>query len=629
MSDAELARQIEQLTAAQLVEAQSADEYAFRHALTREAVYGTLLVRERRRFHRAIAETLVRTGGQPREAQTAALAYHYYEAGDWEQALIFARRAGEKAQAMYAPREAIQNFSRALDAAAQLGRQAPAELQRARGQAYETIGEFERARADYEAALAASHGAGDRRAEWQALVDLGFLWAARDYARTDDYLRQALEQARAVGDAAIIAQSLNRLGNWHANVEQPGESRRLHEEALAIFEGLGDRPGIAATLDLLGLASAFTGDMIGSEAYYRRAVALFRELGDRVGLASSLASMSECGVMYYVDLMIASGMKSAEGQAFSDEARAIARAIGWRAGEAYALLGRSGILATRGNYAEALAEGHAGLAIALEIEHQQWVAFAHMILGMLYFDLLAFAESQAHLARGLAMARTVGSQNFERAITGIQGIVLAQHGSPRERAQATAAITAVLGDEAAGPDALPADGEPVTLGQRLCWQARADLATASGKPRLALQILDRTVQALPHGELAAEQPPPRIALARAAALARAEKSATTAKRQPHATPDEVREAVVLLQRVQSEPLASESPPHQWRLHLALGRLYRAQRRYPAARLEFDAARQIVAALAERIGDDGLRRKFLERAMAMIPPLKKTSHANPV
>src|SRR5262245_66214012 len=59
----------------------------------------------------------------------------------------------------------------------------------------------------------ALNSCGDRGAEWQALIDLGFLWASRDYARTGDYFRSALALARALGDSATIAQSLNRISN--------------------------------------------------------------------------------------------------------------------------------------------------------------------------------------------------------------------------------------------------------------------------------------------------------------------------------------------------------------------------------------------------------------------------------
>ena len=51
---------MKELIAAQLVIEESADQFAFRHALTRQAIYTDLLARERRALHKAIAETMER-----------------------------------------------------------------------------------------------------------------------------------------------------------------------------------------------------------------------------------------------------------------------------------------------------------------------------------------------------------------------------------------------------------------------------------------------------------------------------------------------------------------------------------------------------------------------------------------
>jgi tetratricopeptide (TPR) repeat protein len=125
--------------------------------------------------------------------------------------------------------------------------------------------------------LARVSAAADRTPEWQALLDLGFLWASRDYAQSRDYYQQSLELARQAGDRTALAHSLNRLGNWHLNVEQPLEALRCHREALSIFQALNNRPGLAETFDLLGMASYLSADLIGGTDYYRQAVALFRE----------------------------------------------------------------------------------------------------------------------------------------------------------------------------------------------------------------------------------------------------------------------------------------------------------------------------------------------------------------
>src|SRR4029450_10168419 len=75
---------------------------------------------------------------------------------------------------------------------------------------HETLGAFEAAHEDYQAALRSAQACGDRHAEWQALLDTGFLWAARDYARMGEYLQRALALARALGDPLMLGHSLNR-----------------------------------------------------------------------------------------------------------------------------------------------------------------------------------------------------------------------------------------------------------------------------------------------------------------------------------------------------------------------------------------------------------------------------------
>ena len=136
---------------------------------------------------------------------------------------------------------------------------------------------------------------GDVPAEWQALLDLGMLWAARDYERTHAYYQQALDLARTTGDPLLLARSLNRLGNWQMNMDYQTASQASHEEALRVLEQAGDQRGIAETLDFLGMTMAVRGDLHASTACYRRAIALFRQLGDYHGLASAVTTMSERG----------------------------------------------------------------------------------------------------------------------------------------------------------------------------------------------------------------------------------------------------------------------------------------------------------------------------------------------
>lgn len=198
--EAELIQQIKELIAAQLVVEESDEVFAFRHALTRQAVYTQMLARERKALHRSIAETMEILFAESLEAHLSDLAYHFYVAGIWLQALAYAQRAGEQAQHLYAPRAALEHFTHAIEAARYAVVPLSLDLYRARGQSHHMLGEFEYARCDYELALHLALATGNRQAEWQNLLDLGSLWTERDYEQAGNYFARAIELARAMED---------------------------------------------------------------------------------------------------------------------------------------------------------------------------------------------------------------------------------------------------------------------------------------------------------------------------------------------------------------------------------------------------------------------------------------------
>jgi oligopeptide transport system substrate-binding protein len=89
-------------------------EYIFKHELTREAAYNGLLRKERRIFHRQVAEALERLFPERVEEHMGLLAYHWERAGDAEKATEYLGRAGDQARMLYAHQEAIDYYERAL-----------------------------------------------------------------------------------------------------------------------------------------------------------------------------------------------------------------------------------------------------------------------------------------------------------------------------------------------------------------------------------------------------------------------------------------------------------------------------------------------------------------------------------
>jgi class 3 adenylate cyclase/tetratricopeptide (TPR) repeat protein len=95
-------------------------EYTFKHALTHEVAYSSLLQERRRVLHARIVEALEALAGDRVAEQVERLAHHALRGEVWDKALTYCRQTGEKAIARSAYREAVEYFEQALSALAHL-----------------------------------------------------------------------------------------------------------------------------------------------------------------------------------------------------------------------------------------------------------------------------------------------------------------------------------------------------------------------------------------------------------------------------------------------------------------------------------------------------------------------------
>ncbi|MGH8071248.1 MAG: ATP-binding protein, partial [Candidatus Entotheonellia bacterium] len=91
-------------------------EYTFKHALTHEVTYGSLLQERRRTQHACIVEALEAAAGDRLAEQIERLAHHALRGEVWDKALLYYKQAGDKAMARSAFREGVACFEQALAA---------------------------------------------------------------------------------------------------------------------------------------------------------------------------------------------------------------------------------------------------------------------------------------------------------------------------------------------------------------------------------------------------------------------------------------------------------------------------------------------------------------------------------
>src|SRR5262249_37370635 len=92
--------------------------YTFKHALTHEVAYGSLLLERRQGLHARIVEALEALAGERGAEQVERLAHHALRGAVWDKAVTYCQQAGARALDRAALHEAVAAFEQALQALA-------------------------------------------------------------------------------------------------------------------------------------------------------------------------------------------------------------------------------------------------------------------------------------------------------------------------------------------------------------------------------------------------------------------------------------------------------------------------------------------------------------------------------
>jgi class 3 adenylate cyclase/tetratricopeptide (TPR) repeat protein len=235
-------------------------EYTFKHALTHEVTYGTLLQERRKALHARIVGAIERSYPDRLIEHVERLAHHAVRGELWEQAVGCLHQAGAKALVRSANREAVACFEQALAA----------------------LGHLPETRETLERAI-------DLRFDLRtALLPLG------EFELIFRCLREAEGPARRLDDQRRLGQmSVYMCHNFYMT-GHPTEGLGFGQNAQALAESLGDVP-LQVTANLyLGLACLATGDYRRAEDLLRKVLQLLEgdRRRERFGLAGFPAVMA-------------------------------------------------------------------------------------------------------------------------------------------------------------------------------------------------------------------------------------------------------------------------------------------------------------------------------------------------
>jgi class 3 adenylate cyclase/tetratricopeptide (TPR) repeat protein len=356
-ADGELPGHLRELERQDLIRA-TADaprrEYTFRHALTHEAAYGSLLLKNRRAVHRRVAEALEAANPERVDEVAPLLAHHFAEARDDDATLRYAEIAADAAARLYANDDAERHYRVAIDAAKRSGAGTPllTSLFGRRGGALELAGRYDDAIENYEEMREIGRSAGDEAMVLAANGSFALLYSTVtpkfDPERGLRMSEENVATARRLGDRVAEARSLwNILVASIYGRDDPARAVEAGEESLAIARELDVREQIAFTLNDLSRAYLSVDDFASAAARLAEARRLFEELGNRVMLCENVSLASSTLMLQgHLDLALAQ----------ADAALAIAEEIGNDWGRSFSRIVRYRALLDRGDLGPAIGE---------------------------------------------------------------------------------------------------------------------------------------------------------------------------------------------------------------------------------------------------------------------------------
>jgi tetratricopeptide (TPR) repeat protein len=192
--------------------------YTFKHALTHEVAYGSLLQERRRVLHARIVEALEALAGGRVGEPVERLAHHALRGEVWDKALPYCRQAGEKSIARSAHREAVGYCEQALGVLPHLPetrdmREQAIDLRLTLDTALLPSGDAGRILASLREAEAFAAALDDPRrlAQVSVLLSRHFFFMG-GYDRSMAAAQRALALAMADGNAVLLALANLRLG---------------------------------------------------------------------------------------------------------------------------------------------------------------------------------------------------------------------------------------------------------------------------------------------------------------------------------------------------------------------------------------------------------------------------------
>ena len=384
-------------------------DFAFRHVLTSDAIYSTILRRDRGELHGQVGEAIEVLYADRLSEYIYLLARHYSWSPRLDRALQYSILAGQKSARDFINDQAREYYDQALQLLAKVeyGNSQAFDVHLGLGDALAFGGEYENARDHYQEAQ--KFIAKDDCQFAKSYVEL-YQSIGRTYARQGDYDQALnyLSQAHQVLDSCPDENPTERAGVWNdmgwiqfrrGNFEEAGETL---QKALGLVVDSGAYGVIASIYNRLGGVAYYHGDWDRAAEYLRNSISIRESIGDVAGLASSSNNLG--------NLEIEMGLFD---DALEDLKRnfELVNRLGQVEGIAVAYNNLGWLYILRGEMEEAKNSLDRALDLANQIGFSSLVREAHKNIGELYLAQKQWDKAQSMLIEVVPSFEELGAND--------------------------------------------------------------------------------------------------------------------------------------------------------------------------------------------------------------------------
>jgi tetratricopeptide (TPR) repeat protein len=232
-------------------------EYMFKHVITQQVTYETLLLQQRRELHGLVGQAVEALYSENLEEHYETLAHHYSQSDNKDRAIHFLEQAGDKAAGYSSMQESRKHYSSAIEFVDSLDMTVEQKHKR---------------------------------------IDLSLKLAAACFYTADEneleIIDTSLAIARSLGDDERLLKVTNALGRMFYSMGNFGPALAEFEKCIQMAKGFRNDEMLALPYNVIGRTCLYTSEYSKAIDYLRQGIPMMERLGNQAEVAWSKSMLA-------------------------------------------------------------------------------------------------------------------------------------------------------------------------------------------------------------------------------------------------------------------------------------------------------------------------------------------------